>query len=68
MGGGRASSSGEPLCWPAFDAAGAVTEGLVLGASAGAQRGPGLAQRPLGGVQDKIAADQQRPAGVSQRR
>jgi hypothetical protein len=46
------------------DAAGAVAEGLVLGAAAGAQGGPGLGQRPLGGVQDKIAADQQRPAAV----
>jgi hypothetical protein len=46
------------------DAACAVTDGLVLGAAAGAQRGSGLAQWPLGGVQDKIAADQQRPPGV----
>jgi hypothetical protein len=46
------------------DAARAVTERLVLGAAAGAQRSPGLSQRALGGVQDKIAADQQRPPGV----
>jgi hypothetical protein len=48
----------------AVDAAGAVAEGLVPGAAAGAQRGAGLSQRPLGGVQDKIAADQQWPPGV----
>jgi hypothetical protein len=44
--------------------AGAVTEGLVLGAAAGAQRGPGLGQRALGSVQDKGAADQQWSLGV----
>src|ERR1700746_2089952 len=49
----------------AVDATGAITEGLVPGAAAGAQRGAGLSQRPLGGVQDKIAADQQWPPGIT---
>jgi len=39
------------------DAADAVTERLALGLTAGAQRGSGLSQRPLGGVQVQIAAD-----------
>jgi hypothetical protein len=46
-----------------IDAAGAVTEGLVLGAAAAAEGGSGLSQRPLGGVQVQVAADQQRPRG-----
>ena len=45
------------------DAAGAVTERLGAGLAAAAEGGSGLSQRPLGGVQVQVAADQQRPPG-----
>src|SRR5205823_4129735 len=48
-----------------IDAADAVTERLGTGLAAAAEGGPGLSQRPLGGVQVQVAADQQRPSRVT---